>query len=112
MAFMPCLRCGALVAEGSYCPAHQPSHPSRKTEGRASRAQARFRDVVIKRAGGQCEAWEGEPPVRCTVTEGLEAHHLGGFKRKQSMDPRDGLAVCPAHHRQIEASEQAEAGLN
>ena len=110
MPWRACLKCSTLT-QGSYCPTCQ---PSRKTEGRSSREQDRFRHAVCVRAGWQCEVWEdvdGEW-VRCPEQANLEAHHLGGFRRKRSMDARDGLAVCRAHHIALEDIENAEARMN
>lgn len=100
----PCIKCGVLVQGESYCPRHM---PVRKTPGRASRAQAMFRAVVLKRAGWRCQ-WIGEDGERCDVRTGLSAHHVALYRETQSMDPSQGVALCGPHHR---AAEQAAASM-
>jgi hypothetical protein len=92
----PCLTCGVLC-HGSYC---RRCAPVRKTPGRSSSAQQRFRVEVLKRAGWQCQAIEAG--VRCEVTHKLEAHHLVLYRDARSMNPDDGVALCRRHHEMAE----------
>lgn len=67
----PCLKCGALTREGSWCPAHTP--PPWRNRSASSRAAKRpgwnkLRDACLHRDGNAC--------VVCGATEGLAAHHL------------------------------------
>jgi hypothetical protein len=99
----PCLKCGALTSDGSYCDRHLPPG-TRQTPGRGSGGQAAaFREAVLKLAGYRCEAIEdGE---RCTVTDLalLEAHHVHALRDGGTGDPwLNGVALCRSHHRQVE----------
>jgi hypothetical protein len=101
----PCLRCGQL-GTGSYCASCQ---PQRKTSGRSSRPQHRFRVEVLDAAGHRCQ-WVSADGVRCEETSGLQAHHLALFRDTGSYDPADGVALCPAHHGAAERALQALDG--
>lgn len=106
MPFRPCLRCGELCrAPASYCPEHHPDvGRDRHTPGRGSgSSSAAFREVVLARAGGRCEAIvDGR---RCQVTEGLEAHHEVPLAMGGSDDPRsNGRALCRSHHRRVDSA--------
>lgn len=98
----PCVTCGTLIRSGSYCARHDPVRRNRKTPGRGGgRAAARFRDAVLARAGWQCEAIIHG--IRCERREGLEAHHVVPLRRGGTNDPiRNGVCLCPAHHRIVE----------
>jgi hypothetical protein len=108
LVLRPCLTCGRLTPN-SYCPAHA---PVRKTPGRSSRPQDRFREAVLARAGNQCQ-WI-EDGVRCPETRDLEAHHLEAFRDQPTMDPTAGVCLCRAHHHEVErraADELARAAI-
>jgi hypothetical protein len=96
----PCLVCQRLTPS-SYCPQHQ---PVRKTPGRSSRPQDRFRQAVLDRAGHRCQWLEtdGDESTRCPETSGLEAHHLMSFRGQPSMDPDAGICLCVEHHHRVE----------
>lgn len=82
----------------SYCPRHNPE-PRRKrvTPGRGSTAPG-FRKAVLGRAGGRCQFVSAEG-VRCTATQGLEAHHLRPLWAGGANEPGNGAALCRRHHR-------------
>lgn len=85
-----CLRCGVLVREGQ---AHDPDRTRyRRTPGRSSSEQQRFREAVGARAGWRCEAVIAG--VRCTQTRGLQAHHVPPDVDTGSTAPSGG--VLPA----------------
>jgi hypothetical protein len=99
----PCLRCGALTTDGSYCREHVPAG-TRQTPGRGSGGQAAaFRAAVLTHAGGRCEAIVNGK--RCEVTDKrkLQAHHVHGLREGGSNDPwLNGVLLCTEHHRQVE----------
>jgi len=66
------------------------------SEGRDREAQRRFSRAVRARAGGRCEA--REDGLRCTATEGLQAHHTD----PGNDDPRTGVLLCNRHHRAVD----------
>src|SRR5215211_7088796 len=84
MPVRPCLACGALTREGSYCSAH------RGTGARGSTWRWRkLRAAVIARDGG-C--------VVCGATDALEVHHLVPMWQGGA-DSLDNLEVrCHSHH--------------
>ena len=96
----PCLRCGALTHDGSYCRRHRPHsrrHPGRVSGGRA----ATFRRAVLAPSGGRCAV--------CGSAENVEAHHVRPISEGGSSEPPNGLALCRAHHllAHMEATERS-----
>lgn len=63
----PCLKCGALISSGSYCPPHKPRQYRRRGE-LPVRAWRELRAQVLARDGAACTS--------CGATEELEAHHI------------------------------------
>lgn len=59
--------------------------------------QTGFRFAVFKRYGSAC--------AFCTITEPklLEAAHLCSVEESGSDDPRNGLVMCPTHHKAFDA---------
>jgi hypothetical protein len=53
--------------------------------------QAAFRKMLMDRADGRCEFYDGF--LRCDRTDDLKAHHTPGG---------GGMLLCQAHHRQID----------
>jgi predicted restriction endonuclease len=93
----PCITCGVLVENASYCASHDPNSVRRRvTPGRTTKAQGKFRRAVLANAGHRCQAIEHGK--RCEVTAGLQAHHLDRLADSRSYDPRKGVALCPRHH--------------
>ena len=65
----PCLKCGVLTANGSFCPPHQPVKrlsPSSRATDKAG--WKKLRALALQRDGDQC--------VRCGATDHLAAHHI------------------------------------
>lgn len=68
--------------------------PQRRTTSRTSRSgQRRFRLRALKYYGVQCAV--------CTITHPsmLDAAHIRPKTKRGSDDPRNGLVLCPTHHR-------------
>ena len=84
----PCIKCGALLEHGSYCPGCAPARMR-------GRKWMRRRAVVFRRAGWICE--------RCHDRVAEEVHHLGGAGRQ-----RVGalMAVCRDCHRELEREKR------
>jgi 5-methylcytosine-specific restriction endonuclease McrA len=97
----PCLTCGEL-SRGSYCERHTPP-PWRgyRSPGRGSRTDAqRFRTAVLAKTGGRCAI--------CGSTDRVVAHHVIGLAEGGSNDPEaNGLALCEAHHDELERRRRA-----
>jgi hypothetical protein len=74
-------RCEELPA-----PTHRTAHRMEPTRDRA--AQARFRNLLIQRSGGQCE-YPG-----CTITTELQAHH-----DRAGYNAQCGRLLCREHHK-------------
>jgi hypothetical protein len=93
MPLYTCTICGRITTEAQ-CPDHRPARPSRHwSRNRDSRAQARFRTLVLQRANGHCE--------RCGATDKpLTAAHwpvpLRAFEAgdPDAYDPASGKAFC------------------
>jgi hypothetical protein len=100
---MPCLKCGALVRDASYCPPHQPVRDVRARGGGAG--ITRFRSAVLSAAGYRCQAVVAGR--RCTTTgaANLEAHHLKAISAGGSNDAANGVALCPVHHALVEGRQ-------
>lgn len=93
----PCLKCGALIAGGSYCGRCQPSYSPTRLRGRR---WMRRRLAVLREAQFICE--------RCGERVAEEVHHLNGVEdnRMQSL-----MAVCFPCHRQLEIEKRAGLGV-
>lgn len=81
IAANPCIRCGVLVAAGSYCRAHQPDRFNRAKRGSGWQA-SRFRAKTLAVTAGRCAV--------CGSAEMVEAHHLG------ATDAEGGGGAVPA----------------
>lgn len=91
----PCLTCGAVTRNGSYCPDHEPT--GRQSHGRrgSTRTWRGLRAQTLQRDGYQC--------VTCGTTHGLEIHHLialhaGGPDRLDNLSTRCHACHTAAHH--------------
>ena len=85
MPVRPCLACGALIREGSYCSQHK------GTGAPGSTWQWRkVRELVLARDGGRCRV--------CGETRGLEVHHVTQVRDGGSDRPSNLVTVCAAHH--------------
>lgn len=74
--------------------------PKRGRDSAARAAQRRFRGQLLAASDGQC-AYTDADGNRCSITEGLEAAHIGeayadgaGFA--------SGALLCPTHHRYLD----------
>lgn len=104
MSLRPCLRCGELTPEGSYCPQHEPKRASRSTPGRGSGSAAgKLREAALKRDGGQCRALLADG-TRCAVDDPrlLQAHHLRPLRLGGSNGLANVVMLCRKHHEQAE----------
>lgn len=91
----PCLDCGAL-SDQSRCRRHRGD--TGRGRARSRSAQAKFRRVVLARAGVRCQGVDaGE---RCAVIgpHNLHAHHT----EPGNNDPATGLALCERHDLMID----------
>jgi hypothetical protein len=82
----PCIvpGCAVLVSKGSRCPRHR----IKKTPRLNGWERQRIRDKVLERDGNRC--------VKCGGTDGLQVHHLDGWK---AGDPLGRLVtLCAEHH--------------
>lgn len=78
-------------------PPLQPRNPSGAWSANRDRTeQARFRRAVLTNAGHQCQ--HVEHGHRCPTTNPLQAHHT----HPGNNDPATGLALCHAHHKQLD----------
>ena len=70
---------------------------------RDTAAQKRFRDALVRRAGGRCEAIE-EDGERCDVTDPAElrACHFTPITEGGGYDPADGALLCSRHDQETE----------
>lgn len=80
-----------------------PPKPTRTGTGNTSwngnrdrSAQRRFAREVLANAGHQCQYANAHG--RCVQTTGLHAHHT----QPGNHDPETGLALCRAHHREVD----------
>ena len=96
IGYLPCLACG-ILSRSSYCPAHR---PSRVSKGRGSGSQASaFRRATLAKMGGTCAV--------CGSTDWVEAHHVTGLLEGGSNDAElNGVALCFAHHREVERARR------
>jgi hypothetical protein len=70
---------------------------SARRDVKVRKGQQRFKFRVLQRYGPRC-AFCG-----LTVIELLDAAHIGPKKEHGSDDPRNGLVLCPNHHRAFDA---------
>ena len=90
MSLTPCLRCGELTRDGSYCRTHDPrrKHGRRGSGGK----QATFRRRTLKRTGGRCS--------RCGSRHQVEAHHPVGLAAGGT-HKQEGVPLCVICHRAL-----------
>jgi len=95
MALTPCLRCGTLHRNGTYCQACAPrGRESRSPTTRAQRGPGEWRTqraAALQRDEHRC--------VRCGETNQVEVHHIipvaaGGTHHLDNL-----TTLCPRHHR-------------
>lgn len=98
MPVRPCLGCGGLIASGSYCPRCDPSRRRRRrTPGRSSRAQARFRAAAVAAYGNRC--------ARCGASGEavrLYAHHPTKVRAGGAVERQAGVLLCAPCHAVVE----------
>lgn len=69
----PCLRCGALTAGGSRCPACERAHEAARPSFRERRGTGGWSWAAIR---ARVRARDGHACVVCGSTEGLQVHHV------------------------------------
>jgi hypothetical protein len=79
-------------------PPRTPPNPSGAWSPNRNRTtQARFRAILIKRAGNRCEWVDSDG--RCVTTRPLQAHHT----QPGNDDPSTGLLLCTTHHKALDS---------
>ena len=74
--------------------------PRRGSDSAARQAQQRFRDALLAQSDGQC-AYLAPDGVRCPVTIGLAAAHVGTrYADRGGFDA--GAMLCAEHHRRLD----------
>jgi len=104
MPYVRCIECKQLIPAGEQ-QKHRQSHRWDKSHSHWSwnrdlPAHKRFARAVKKRDGHRCtKVTNGS---RCTVTEGLVAHHLVPLAAEGGHNPSNGVTLCRAHHRAVD----------
>jgi 5-methylcytosine-specific restriction protein A len=83
LALKPCLACGALTTNGTYCPRHQP----RKARGGSTRQWRNLREQILARDRYACQ--------RCGAAA-THVDHIVPVARGGADDPRNLQALCAA----------------
>lgn len=93
MPSKPCLRCGDLTTDGSYCTRHRPVSLGGSSAKRGNGwARQRWAREVRAKTGGAC--------ARCGSPRGVQAHHVLPMER--GGHPRgEGIPLCTSCHRWV-----------
>lgn len=87
----PCLRCGQLAANGSYCPRHTPvKRPSPSSRATARPGWGALRARALLRDGHACR--------RCGHTAGLAVHHVVSVAEGGTNTLDNCLTLCARCH--------------
>jgi len=89
----PCLKCGALIASGSYCGRCRPPSSVERLRGRR---WMRRRASVLREANYICQ--------NCGMRVAEQVHHIDGDVRNNAME--NLMAVDRDCHRQLEAAKR------
>lgn len=95
MPTFACLDCGTPSNE-KRCPQHRGTHTGRSRH-RDRKAQHLFRQLLLARAGGQCEETDETTGQRCVETTDLRACHLIGLADHGTYDLSNGKLRCKRH---------------
>ena len=95
MPLRPCIACGALTREGSYCSLHRPlASPGKQRSGGK---QQTFRRKTLERYGLACAI--------CGSLADVEAAHADDFRLSDgSYEEGVGVPLCRKCHRKLDAA--------
>lgn len=67
----------------------------------------KWRDTVLERDGHECQY------PNCGKRGKLQVHHIKKFSKYRYLrfETRNGISLCPDHHRHVTGREEAFAGL-